>query len=57
LLHDVLLFDDHGLPVTIGGDQSSDPNRRVLARREGKPGVQLVPDLLLRPRHTQGRQF
>jgi hypothetical protein len=37
LLHDVLLYDEHGRPIDIGGPAFADLNRRVLETRAGRP--------------------
>ena len=35
LLHDVLLYDDAGSPLNVGGPNAPDPNRRVLVTTTG----------------------
>ncbi len=48
LLHDVLLYDDQGLPVTIG-EQANDANRRVLTTRSGQQIFNSFPALYFDP--------
>jgi hypothetical protein len=35
LLHDVLLYDQNGSPLDVGGPNTNDPNRRVLVTTAG----------------------
>ena len=44
----MLLYDDAGLPVAIGA-QSSDPDRRVLTRRDGRSIFNSFPVLYFEP--------
>lgn len=49
-LHDVLLFDDLGRPVNVGASElGSDPNRRVLTTRTGRPALNSFPILYFDP--------
>lgn len=49
-LHDVLLFDDAGRPVSIGeAQQGRDPNRRVLVTDERRQVFNSFPILYFKP--------